>query len=234
MSAFIRYQTISIIRSLKFIPPVVVFLAWVFIQYAYKNVPILSSYGGSSIALYLAVTWITMAIFTLQEESEKHILFTHLGNKLSYLIGTWLAALVMMIPLLLFAILFPIVTGSFKGSMTVELYAFSFFSHIVFALFGFIVGTIFSATKLAVKKYAWLSAVFVIVVSLAAKPLIETAPVLKAVVWIFPPVYQVIEHMNGGELLLMKESLLGNVTFAISYILIGGAITMLLFRKRHS
>lgn len=234
MSAFIRYQTVSFIRSLKFIPPVVVFLAWVFIQYAYKNVPILSSYGGSSIALYLAAAWMTMAIFTLQKVSEKHILFTHLGSKLSYLIGTWLAALVMMLPLLLFAIFFPIVTGSFKGRMTVELYAFSFYSHIVFTLFGFIVGTTFSATKLAVKKYAWLATVFVIVVSLAAKSLIEAAPVLKAIVWIFPPVYQVIDHMSGGELLVMGESMLAHCLFVFGYILIGGSLTMWFFRKRHS
>lgn len=234
MTAFIRYQTISFIRSLRFIPPAVVFLAWVFIQYAYKNVPILSSYGGSSIALYLVMAWMTMTIFTLQEESEKHILFTHLGSKVRYLLGTWLAVLVMMIPLLMFSIFFPIVTDSFKGKMTLQLYAFSFYSHLVFSGFGIIVGTIFSATKLAVKKYAWLSAVFVMVASLAAKPLIETAPILEAIVWIFPPVYGVIDHMNGGELLVMKESVLAHGLFVFCYIVIGGAITLSLFRKRHS
>lgn len=233
MSAFIRYQFISFIRSLTFIPPVVVFLAWVFIQYAYKNVPILSSYGGSSIALYLVVTWMTMALFTMEEESEKHILFTHLGSKVRYLMGTWLAAMAIIVPLLLFSVFFPIVTASFKGKMTLEIYAFSFYSHIIFAVFGIIIGTIFSATKLAVKKYAWLSAVFAIVVSLASKPLIETAPVLKAIVWIFPPVYQVIEHMSGGELLVMKESVWTNILFVVGYILIGGAISMFLFKKRH-
>ena len=172
MSAFIRYQLISFVRSLKFIPPFVIFFVWVFILYAYKNVPILSSYAASSIAMYLIMTWITMSVFTLEEESEKHILISHLKRKAGYLFGKWLTILVVMIPLLLFAIFFPIITESFRGNMSVRLYAYAFYSHLIFMAFGILVGTLFSATKLATKKYAWLSSVFIIVVSLSSKSII--------------------------------------------------------------
>ena len=190
----------------------------------------MSSYGVSSIALYLAMTWLTMALFTLEEESEKHILFTHLGSKIKYLVGKWITLLVFMIPLLLFAVFFPIVTGSFKGTVSLELYIFAFFSHICFSMLGIIIGTIFSATILATKKYAWLLAVTVIVISLASKSLIESAPILKLILWIFPPVYEIVEHMRGGETLLMKETMLVDITFVICYILIGSAINNVLFR----
>ncbi|KAA9023974.1 hypothetical protein [Niallia endozanthoxylica] len=80
MTYFVIYQLIGFIRSLKFIPPTVFFLTWIFILYAYNNAPILSSYGVSSIALYLVMTWITMTIFTLEADSEKHILFSQLGR----------------------------------------------------------------------------------------------------------------------------------------------------------
>lgn len=234
MSAFVRYQLISFVRSLKFIPPVVIFLAWVFILYAYKGVPILSSYAVTSIAMYLITTWITMSIFTLDEESEKHILISHLGKKVNYLFGKWMAILIVMLPLLLFAIFFPIITGSFKGFMSIKLYSFAICSHLVFLAFGILVGTLFSATKLATKKYAWLSAVFIIVVSLASKSLIDKALFFKWILWVFPPVFKVVGYMQGEDQVLINKSLILDSIFVIVYLIVGFAVLVPLFRKKES
>ncbi|MFP3919514.1 hypothetical protein U5N28_17070 [Lysinibacillus telephonicus] len=234
MSAFIRYQIISYVRSLKFIPPVVIFFAWVFILYAYKNVPILSSYAVSSIVMYLIMTWITMSIFTLDEESEKHILISHLKRKVSYLFGKWLTILIVMIPLLLFAIFFPIITDSFKGNMSIQLYAYAFYSHLVFMAFGILVGTLFSATKLATKKYAWLSSVFIIVVSLASKSIIEISLFFKWILWVFPPVFKVIGYMEGEDQVLINTPVIIDSIFVVSYLIIGAVMLVPLFIKKES
>nr|WP_106779168.1 hypothetical protein [Lysinibacillus timonensis] len=234
MSAFIRYQIISYVRSLKCIPPVVIFLAWVIILYAYKNVPILSSYGASSIAMYFIMTWITMSIFSLDEESEKHILITHLKRKVDYLFGKWLTILIVMLPLFLFAIFFPIITDSFKGTMSIELYAYAFYSHLVFIAFGILVGTLFSATKLATTKYAWLSSVLIIVVSLASKSIIEISLFFKWILWVFPPVFKVIEHMEGEDQVLINTPVILDSIFVVSYIIIGAVMLVPLFIKKES
>ncbi|MFX3636711.1 MAG: hypothetical protein ACE3L7_14015 [Candidatus Pristimantibacillus sp.] len=234
MPAFVRYQLISFVRSLKFIPPVVIFLAWVFILYAYKGVPILSSYAVTSIAMYLMMTWITMSIFTLDSESEKHILISHLRRKVNYLLGKWLAVLIVVIPLLLFAIFFPIIMGSFKGFMSIKLYAFAIYSHLVLSTFGILVGTLFSATKLATKKYAWLSAVFIIVISLASKSIIDIAMFFKWILWVFPPVFKVIGYMEGEDHVLINKSMILDSMFIIAYLIMGVAMLVPLFRKKES
>lgn len=232
MSAFIRYQLISFVRSLKFIPPVVIFCAWVFILYAYKNVPILSSYAVSSIVMYLIMTWITMSIFTLDEESEKHILISHLRRKVSYLFGKWLTILVIMIPLLLFAVFFPIIIESFEGNMSVKLYIYTFYSHLVFSSFGILVGTLFSATKLATKKYAWLSSVFIIVVSLSSKSIIEMMAFSKWILWIFPPVFKVTDYMEGDSQLLLNKPIIFDSIFVVVYLIIGAVMLVPLFLNK--
>lgn len=234
MSAFIRYQLTSYVLSLKFIPPVVIFFVWVFILYAYKNVPILSSYAASSIAMYLIMTWITMAIFTLEEEAEKHILIFHLKGKVSYLFGKWLTILVVMTPLLLFAIFFPIITESFKGHMSLMLYTYALYSHLSFIVFGILVGTLFSATKLATKKYAWLLAVFIIVVSLASKSIAEISLFFKWILWVFPPVFNVIGIMEGEDQILLNTLILIDSFFVLLYISIGAFILVFLFEKKES
>ncbi|MEH7235622.1 ABC transporter permease [Bacillus sp. JJ1562] len=232
MAAFVRYQLISYVRSLKFIPPVFIFLAWIFILYAYKNVPILSSYAVSSIAMYLIMTWITMSVIKLDEESEKHILISHLGKKVNYLVGKWLTILVVMIPLLLFAIFFPIITESFKGNMSIELYALTFYSHLVFLAFGILVGTLFSATQLAAKKHAWLTAVFIIVVSLASKSITDIALFFKWILWIFPPVFKVIEYLGNEDQVLLNKTILFDSIFVVVYLIICAILLVHLFLKK--
>ena len=233
MLSFVHYQFLSYVRSLKFIPPLVIFFAWVFILYAYKGVPILSSYAVSSITMYLIMTWITMSIFTLDDESEKHILITHLRRKRSYLFGKWLTILVIIIPLLLFAVFFPIITDSFNKEMSLKLYIFTFYSHLVFAIFGILVGTLFSSTKLATKKYAWLSSVLIIVISLASKSIIEMMTFSKWILWIFPPVFKVVEYMDEDQLLINKPIIFDSV-FVVIYLLIVAVIIIPLFLKKES
>ncbi|KAA0549524.1 hypothetical protein FZW96_06360 [Bacillus sp. BGMRC 2118] len=233
MLAFIRYQFISFGKSLKFIPPVAIFCTWVFILYTYKNVPILSSYAVSSIAIYLIMTWITMTIFTLDEESEKHILISHLGRKVNYLFGKWLTVLVIMIPLLLFAIFYPIIADSFIGNMSPKLYLYTFYSHLIFVAFGIIVGTLFSATKLETKKYAWLSSVLIIVVSIGSKSIIEVMPFFKWILWTFPPVFKVIGYMEEDQLLISKPFIFDSI-FVVAYIILGAAMLIPLFLKKES
>ena len=230
MKAFVRYQLISYIRTLKFIPPAVIFLVWVFILYAYKNVPILSSYAVSSIALYLTIAWITMSIFTMEEESEKHILFAHLKSKGRFLAGKWIALLIIMFILALFAIFYPLIIGSFLRKMTVGDYGMAFYSHILFAFFGILVGTLFSATTLSLKKYAWLAAVFVIVASLASKSLIESFPFLEWIVWIFPPVFKVIKYMEDP--IIVDISFMIDLIFVLLYTLGIAILTIFLFKRK--
>ncbi|MBP2242809.1 hypothetical protein J2Z40_003390 [Cytobacillus eiseniae] len=230
MTAFIRYELMSFIRSLKFIPPAVLYLAWIFILYAYKNVPVLSSYGVSSICLYLTMTWIAMVMFSLEVESEKHILFTHLRSKERFLCGKWLTCLIVMVPIMLFAIFFPIITGSFNEGMKGDYYALAFFSHIVFAILGILVGSLFSATFLATRKYAWLSAVFFLVCSLASKALIETLEILKWIVWIFPPVFKIIDHMSND--FIGNMSFWFDNIFVFIYIIFSTFILIYLFLKK--
>lgn len=187
----------------------------------------------SSIAMYVTMTWITMSIFTRDEESEKHILMSHIRKKSKYLVGKWLTILVVMIPLLLFAIYFPILLDSFRGEMSFILYPYAFYSHIVFAAFGIVVGTLFSATAFSTKKYAWLSAVFVIVISLASKSIMDISMFFKWILWIFPPAFSVIEYMEDDQVFI-NSSLIIDSIFVIVYLIVGVVMLIPLFLKKES
>lgn len=231
MAAFIRYQLLSYIRSFRFIAPVTIFLAWVFITYAYKNIPIMSSYATTSIALYMIMTWIGMTVFSLEDDSEKHILFLNLGGKQKYFLGKWAVCIIFMFLLFLFAHFYPILTNSFNGEVLPLHHMLSFYCHIILGLFGVFIGSLFSATRFSKTRHVWLLSALVIVFTLAEPSIIEKMPYLKWGYWIFPSVTKVISPYYAGDNILLDSEFWVDFAWVIAYICVSFFVVRLLFLK---
>lgn len=76
--------------------------------------------------------------------------------------------------------------NSFKGTIRPIHLGLAIYSHFLLAWFGILVGTFFSVTSFATRKYAWLSAMLVIVVSISYEGLVEKISLLKWGLIIFP------------------------------------------------
>ncbi|MEI4771350.1 hypothetical protein WAX74_17120 [Psychrobacillus sp. FJAT-51614] len=233
MLGFIRYQFISYIRSFKIIPPAASFLIWVFVLYSYSGVEILSSYAVTSIAIYTIMTWVSMSIFSIEEETEKNILFVHLSKK-NYLWGKWLICILIAIMLMLFAIFYPLLMNSFKETMQPIHFALSVLIHFLLAIFGIIVGSLSSISSFVPKKYTWLFAVFVIVLTLSYEGIVEKLPLLKWLFIVFPPVVNLIYFFEPDSLEQFGVEFWMISAFAIMYTIIGFTVLTKLFLKEES
>ncbi|GIN84176.1 ABC transporter permease [Heyndrickxia sporothermodurans] len=232
MIGFINYQWKSYIRSLKIIPPLTVFLGWIILFYTYKNVPILSSYAVTSIVSYLVLTWIAMGIFSIEDTNEKPLLFVQLTTKYYYLVGKWVVCLLITLILTLFSILYPILMNNFTGPIKPIHIGLSIYSHLVLALFGILVGSFFSVTSFATKKYAWLSAMLVIVVSISYEGIVEKVVWLKWVLIPFPPVVFITKYMSTTDTVHIGSDFYVHFLYAIIYITIGLIIVVKMFLKK--
>lgn len=231
MSAYIRYQLLSYIRSFRFIAPTTIFLAWVFITYAYKNVPIMSSYATTSVALYIVMTWIAMNVFSLEEESEKHILIVNLSGKQRYFSGKWIVCLIFIILLSLFSHFYPIMTESFKAEVRPVHHLLSFYCHIILGLLGVFIGALFSATRISKTRHVWLLSALVIVITLAQPSIIESMPYLKWGFLIFPPVTKVISPFYAGDDIFLGFEFWLDFAWVIAYASVSFLIVRFLFLK---
>ena len=232
MAGFIRYQLISYMRSLKAIPPLTIFGGWVFVLYAYKQVPILSSYAVTSIAIYLIMAWVAIGIFSIEEESEKHILLIALRNKFLFLLGKWIICFIVALLLMVFSIVYPIVMNNFSGVIKPVHIGLTIYSHFFLAMLGILVGSFFSVASFASRKYTWLSTVLVIVVTLAYEGIVERAIFMKWILLFLPPVSAVIKFLNGNDTVQISNDFWIRTSFILVYTLIGFIAVALLFWKK--
>ncbi|WP_060205572.1 hypothetical protein [Sporosarcina koreensis] len=201
---FFRYQFSSYVRSLTFIPPLTLFIGWIILFYTYSGVPIMSSYAVTCISLYLVMTWVAMSVFSLEGESEKNLLFVQLPSKRDYLWGKWVVCLLIASILGIIAIVYPLLINSFRETPQLVHISQAIYGHLFFAVFGIIVGSFFSNIKMESKKFAWLSAMLVIAISIAQEGIIEKAAIFKWILLPFPPVSQILLHFTDEALFIGK------------------------------
>ncbi|MFJ8063539.1 hypothetical protein ACIQYS_02775 [Psychrobacillus sp. NPDC096426] len=233
MQGFIKYQLKSYIRSFKIIPPAATFFIWIVILYHYSGVEILSSYAVTSIALYLVTTWISMNLFSMEEEAEKNILFVQVG-KVRYSLGKWIIGMLIAMVFMLFAILYPLLLDSFKEAVQPIHLGLSIFIHLLLAAFGILVGSFSSISSFIPKRYTWLSAVLVIAVTLSYDGLVEKLSLLKWLLIVLPPVVNVINFFVMDDLKHFGKEFWIMSSFAILYSTIAFYVLMKLFIKKES
>lgn len=233
MQGYIKYQFKSYIRSFKIIPPAATFFVWIFVLYHYSGVEILSSYAVTSIVLYLVTTWISMNLFSMEEEAEKNILYVQVG-KIRYLLGKWIIILLIAIVLALFAIFYPILLDSFKEAVQPIHLGLSILIHLLLAIFGILVGSFSSITSLIPKRYAWLSAVLIIAISLSYDGIVEKLSLLKWLLLIFPPVVNVINFFEPDDLNYFGKEFWTISSFGAIYCIIIFFSLVKLFLKKES
>lgn len=204
VGGFIRYQLSSYVRSLTIIPPLTLFIGWIILFYTYSDVPIMSSYAVTCISLYLVMTWVAMNVFALEGESEMNLLFVQLPSKRDYLWGKWVVCFLIALILGFIAMVYPLLLNSFKETPQFVHLSLAIYGHFFFAVFGILVGSFFSNSKVESKKFAWLSVMLVIAISIAQEGIIGKANIFKWLLLPFPPVSQILLHFTDESLVIGK------------------------------
>ncbi|WP_336821971.1 hypothetical protein [Staphylococcus capitis] len=228
---FIHYQFKKLLRSYSFIPPYCFFILWIVIFYFYKNQIILSSYASSSIILFVITTWLTLNIFKLESSTEKHILFIQLNSKNKFLTYKLIFALISLAPMMLFSILYPIITGRFSESLNTQTFLLSIYIHLIIVILGIIIGSIVAIQTFLSKKYSWLFLSLILVTSMIKFVLIQNYPILKYILFFIPPIGDFLNLFNQLECKNWLNKFVSlNLEFAI-YIFISLFIINYIFKK---
>ncbi|WP_019240548.1 MULTISPECIES: hypothetical protein [Bacillus] len=232
MKSFVTYQLKNYIRSLIFIPPVAIYVTWVVILYAYQSNDILGSYANSAVGLYIIMTWISMNVSRLEEAAEKHILIVHLRQKEHFLYGKWATSIIMMLPLIIIAHIYPIISNSFTITVTTTDHILALYCHFGLGILGILTGSFFAATKITESKYVWLLCSLTITMSLAYTQIEALLPKgLTFILWVLPPLRFLYEPLKQSSENGLPIGFLAACSLSIFYMLIAGVVILKMFMR---
>lgn len=208
-----KYKIISIL----FVHPSVrFFIIVIMLFYFYKNQMILPSYASSMILLYATLSWLTIINFNLDSIQEKHMLFIQLDSKLKYLNYKMLFSFLSSIPLVMFSILYPIITNSFSESFDLYTIILSIYLHLIIVMIDVLVASFITVQKFFSQKYSWLLLVLIYVISIIKFAIVQSYPVLKFLLFFIPPVGNFLNLFNKSTSdIWSKEFILLNLEIVL-------------------
>ncbi|GLY11339.1 hypothetical protein [Pseudobacillus badius] len=228
MKSFIVYQAGSFFYSLKWMPPVILYITWLFSQYYYQHLPVADSHAISAFALFPVMVWIAMIVCSLERGSEKLILLSYMRRREHFLYGKLLVIFLAGLALSAVSFTLPLLLGIFSEPLSIGQAARFLYGHTALSLLGLFIGVLFSATSLGGKKYSWSGSAFVVCAAVAAPRIAEALPAaLQWIVLTLPPVAAVTDAIKEGIFAYPAGS-----TWTVIYITASFLILRYLFLKR--
>ncbi|OCA87334.1 hypothetical protein [Pseudobacillus wudalianchiensis] len=228
MKSFVAYQLRSLLYSLKWMPPSILYVSWIFSQYYYENLPIADSHSISAFVLYPVIVWLTMVVCNLEKGSEKLILLSYMPKRACFLYGKMIVIFLVGLTLAAVSFVLPLLLGIFGEPLTIERISLFLYGHIVFILLGIFTGSLFSATNMGGKKYSWSGSAFVVCAAIASSKIMDVLPgKWKWIVYILPPVSAVANTIKEGVQAHLPENV-----WVITYIFVGFLVVRMLFLTR--
>ncbi|WP_427892615.1 hypothetical protein ACQHIV_06900 [Kribbella sp. GL6] len=109
--ALYRYLMHSVLLSQRYLPPMLIFFGALAVGTASDNGPLQSSYAFGVLVMLVCSTWLAVAIVNHEDPTQRQITLVTVGNSLHVLAVTIAVVVTWCVPLLLFGLICPLVTG---------------------------------------------------------------------------------------------------------------------------
>ncbi|MFF0267427.1 hypothetical protein [Kribbella sp. NPDC004536] len=114
MTSLYRYLMNSVLLSQRYLPPMLIFFGALAVGTASDNGPLQSSYAFGVLVMLVCSTWLTVAIVNHEDPRQRQITLVTVGDSLRVLAVTIAVVVTWCVPLLLFGLICPLVTGDHK------------------------------------------------------------------------------------------------------------------------
>lgn len=114
MTSLYRYLMNSVLLSQRYLPPMLIFFGALAVGTASDNGPLQSSYAFGVLVMLVCSTWLTVAVVNHEDPTQRQITLVTVGNSLRVLAVTIAVVVTWCVPLLLFGLICPLVTGDHK------------------------------------------------------------------------------------------------------------------------
>jgi len=197
--ATLRYTMADVIRSNRFVLPLLPFVLGLPLLYSNQSPP-LDGYAATAALLYPVAAWFGVAVCNSEDDVRLDLTIATGGGWLPAYAAKLITALLLVSALIPVAIVYPMLIGGFSPSASRGDVLVGIAAHLLCALPGLALGVLFSRLVIRRQAYAllWLLICLVLAVPLGALTASSLLP-LRLLAHIAPPVLAVARSLSGGN-----------------------------------
>ncbi|MFI9239229.1 hypothetical protein [Streptomyces sp. NPDC053079] len=167
MIALIRYTFSTVLHTQRYLAPVLLFTGLMGVLTVNGSGPLPPAYASSAGALFVCSTWLTIALMSLDDATQRAIVVISSGRSLKVLLAVIGTALLSCLALMVFGLFFPLWVGSYDVTPVDLLLGME--AQLTCALVGIAIGVLCSRLVFRRQGYALVAALALVMGALFAK-----------------------------------------------------------------
>lgn len=237
MKSLLNYHIKMYIKSNKFIAPFLFWIVFLSFNYMVKPSSYLPSIGFSGMILYFIMIWVSFSYMDSEDTVSEQIIILKIQSAGKYYISKILFLLIISVGLSLVGDIYPLFkhilndNSLFTRNLTVCDMICSFLLLSSFTFLGCALGSMFHPRIVSDRKIAVVLVLLAGLLGYVKGPLCENTPVLKFILWIFPPVYDIIVQFNELEYFNFNV-IIKSIILSLIYSLILFLVQIFILKKK--
>lgn len=236
MKELLKYHTRIYLKSNKLVMPLLLWLVFLRIGYSQKPLEYLPNIVMSAGVLLFITTWLGFSYMDLEDPITEQIMILKLSSIHWYNISKIIFLIGISLMMSLISVAVPVIQNILlRGSLFKREIIYSdvlgaVLLHFLIAVLGAMVGALAHPRIIKNRKLAVLAAGSVALIGYTIGIIKSNFPVAKLVIWVFPPVYDILEKFNGLEYFSLSNMLIP-VIYGCVYIILYILLQMFLLYK---
>lgn len=228
INELVRYQYQQYVLSAKYVVPLIGLFAVFHFMYSLPPAEIVSSYAIMGLVLFVIMVWVGMTCQEIEPEVSEQIIILRMQSERKYYIGQLLFSGVLSGVVTLLSLCFPVVVHYLYGKVLFarDILVSDITGGILFmfacSFVGSMVGGIFSPRIIRKRAGGIVLTIFCALVSVTRIGIVAEVPISKYILWIVPPVSDVVgwftreEYFEMGKVIGAFFLLMGyGIVFAV-------------------
>ena len=204
MRELIKYESRKYFKSNKIIMPLLFWIIFLRICYSEANLSYVPSIVMSMGVLFFVTTWISYSYQEVEEPISEQLLILKVQSAEFYNLSKVIFLLLIGLAFSILGIAFPMIQNLlnhftiFNRGITILDMIYGVILHFIVAAVGIGLGSLFHP-RIVKDRTSVLMVATAAILGYAKGPIILQYPITKFVLWIFPPIYDILGSFNGQE-----------------------------------
>jgi hypothetical protein len=192
----------------------------------------MDSYAISSLIIYILSAWITLGFIDMEDNTQQQLTVLHSRNQTVYYLCKIAFLWIFMMILNIIVILYPVVRHLFVRKVTGTDLWIAIAIHAILSLLGISIALLFNSRLLPDRRTGLLCLFGFVLISIIQTGIIREIPILKYIVYLFPPVSFVMVKMEELSVMdLIKFTDTGGIALLLTILLCYSVLLIFLFIK---
>lgn len=213
INELVKYQYKQYVLSAKYIVPLIALFAVFQIMYSVMPIVIVSNYAFMSLILFIIMVGVGMTCQTIEPEVSEQIIILRMQSERRYYIGQVLFFALLSGMVTLLSLCYPLIDHFLNGKMlfTRNIQPLDiiggFLLMFACSFVGCMVGEIFSPRVLRKRETGMILTIICASISVVRIGIVAEVPILKYILWIVPPISDLVGWFTKDEYFQMGKVL---------------------------